>query len=378
MEDTAEQPAGDAETPRVWLVVGEKRGDNAQVRNLARAVGWPWDEKNVVMRSEWVDGKPRVAPSLDHVDRDRSDRLEGPWPDLVLTAGRRLTSVALWIKRQSGGRTRLVVVGKPRAHMRDFDLIVAAAHYVVPAAPNVARHAYPLMEVDRGALAATKQAWVGRLTLAPRPLTAVFVGGPTGGLRFGRAEAAALLSDARRLTAAHRGSLYIVTSRRTPTVVVDYLREAKRPDPMEQLAVYDPDTAPVENPYQGLLALADHFVVTTDSLSMMVEVAQLGRPLSLFALSRAPDFVERILERVGLLRPLDPTRDPLTAGGVLQRTLAGLGWPIHSRDLSAVSRRLVADGLAAWSTDPMPAPSRWPDEEIVEIASRIRELVRGG
>ena len=44
---------------------------------------------------------------------------------------------------------------------------------------------------------------------------------------------------------------------------------------------------PIENPYQGLLALADHFVVTTDSLSMMVEVARLGRPLSLFALGLA-------------------------------------------------------------------------------------------
>ena len=61
-----------------------------------------------------------------------------------------------------------------------------------PDAPNVARHSYPLMEVDREALARTKQAWVGRLTLASRPLTAVFVGGPTGGLRFGREEAAAL------------------------------------------------------------------------------------------------------------------------------------------------------------------------------------------
>jgi mitochondrial fission protein ELM1 len=375
MDDSEGQPGVAGLTPRVWLIVGEKRGDNAQVRNLVRALGWPAEEKSFVIKPEWVDEKPPVRASLAHVDLERSDRLEGPWPDLVLTAGRRLSSVALWIKQQSAGRTKVVVVGKPRGRLADFDLIIAAAHYVMPDSPNVVRHAYPLMEVDRLALARTKQAWVGRLTLAPRPLTAVFVGGPTGGLRFGREEAAALLADARRFVDEHRGSLYVVTSRRTPPAVVDYLREAKRPDPNEQLAVYDPDTASIGNAYQGLLALADHFVVTTDSLSMMVDVAQLGRPLSLFPLTRARGRIERLLEGIGLLRPIDPTRDPLPAGGVWQRMLDALGRPIHSRDLSAIARHLVADGLAAWSTEPMPPAGHWTDEALGDVAARIRALV---
>jgi mitochondrial fission protein ELM1 len=364
------------ERPTVWLVVGEKRGDNAQIRNLARRAGLDAIavEKSVVMKPEWVEGKPPVAASLDHVDLEKSDPLDGPWPDLVLCAGRRLASVALWIKEQSGGRTRLVVVGKPRGRADAFDLIVVAEHYVLPDAPNVARHAYPLMEVDHEALAETKKAWVGRLTLAPRPLTALFVGGPTGGLRFGVEEAQALHADARRLVAEHRGSLYIVTSRRTPPAVVDHFREAKAPDPNEQLAVYDASLAPLDNPYQGLLALADHFVVTTDSLSMMLEVAQLGRPLSLFALGRAPSAIERVLEGARLIRPVDPTRDAIPAGGVAARTLAALGRPIHSRDLTATARRLVADGLAAWSTDPMPTASRWADEALDGVARRVRAL----
>ena len=39
-----------------------------------------------------------------------------------------------------------------------------------------------------------------------------------------------------------------------------------------------------ENPYLGLLALADRFVVTSDSISMLVEVASLRRPLAIFDL----------------------------------------------------------------------------------------------
>ncbi len=365
-------------SPRVWLVVGEKRGDNAQVRRLARAAGLACVEKSVVMKPEWIDGKPPVDASLEHVDRDQSDALEGPWPDLVMTAGRRLASVALWIKRASGGRTKIVVIGKPRGLAAAFDLIVVAEHYVLPEGPNVARHAYPLMEVDSAALAETKKAWVGRLTLAPRPLTAVLVGGPTGGLRFGVEEARRLLEHARRFAAEHRGSFYVVTSRRTPAAVVEFLREAKGADPNEQLAVYDPSLAPIDNPYQGLLALADHFVVTTDSLSMMVEVAQLGRPLSLFALGRAQGPLERGLEAVGVLPRIDPTRDPIPAGGVGPRTLAALGRPIHSRDLTAIARRLVADGLAAWSSDPQPEPGVWRDEALDGIVTRVRALLPAG
>ena len=81
-----------------------------------------------------------------------------------------------------------------------------------------------------------------------------------------------------------------------------------------------------------------------------------------------------VLEGAGLLRPVDPTRDAIPAGGVAARTLAALGRPIHSRDLTATARRLVADGLAAWSTEPMPTASRWADEALDGVARRVRAL----
>src|SRR5512147_1543061 len=108
--------------PRTWLVLGEKNGDNAQVQRLAAALGWPCEVRRLRMRPEWVLGKPPVQPSLAHVDLARSDRLEPPWPDLVITVGRRLSSAGLWIRQRSGGRARLVLIGKPRRHLRRFDL----------------------------------------------------------------------------------------------------------------------------------------------------------------------------------------------------------------------------------------------------------------
>ena len=370
--DTLAPTSKDAQ-PMVWLLLGEKRGDNAQVRNLANAVGLPFVEKTMVMKPEWVDGKPPVAASIEHLDVERSDSLDGPWPDLVMTAGRRLASVALHLKQVSGGRTRLVVVGKPRGRTQDFDLIVVARHYVLADAPNVARHDLPLMNVDLEALAETKKAWVGRLTLLPRPLSALFVGGPTGGLRLDVETTRRLLEKTRQTVDQRRGSLYIVTSRRTPGPVNDFLREAKTPN--EQLYVYDAETPAHDNPYQGLLALADHFVVTTDSLSMMVEVARLGRPLSLFPLERATTGLEGFLTRVGLLRRLSPRNDAIPAGGLEARLASGLGRPVHSRDLTAISRLLVAERLASWLGDPVIQPEAYRDDALERVAARIRGLL---
>ena len=73
----------------VWLLLGDKAGDNAQVLALAEALGFACERKVLRPREPFVKGKPRVRASLHHLDPARSDRLEPPWPDLVITIGLR-------------------------------------------------------------------------------------------------------------------------------------------------------------------------------------------------------------------------------------------------------------------------------------------------
>src|SRR5262245_42622192 len=61
-------PNVESEPPRVWLVLGEKAGDNAQLRVVCDALGWPVEERRIAMRERWVRGKPRMRASLHHVD----------------------------------------------------------------------------------------------------------------------------------------------------------------------------------------------------------------------------------------------------------------------------------------------------------------------
>jgi len=131
-----------------------------------------------------VVGKPWVRASLHHLALARSDRLEPPWPDLVITVGRRPSMAALWIARQSGGRTKVVLIGKPSGKTRRFDLIVAGGETQMPALPNVLAVTLPLMRVDEAVVAAAASAWRPRLADLPRPLIGFMIGGPTGPFRF--------------------------------------------------------------------------------------------------------------------------------------------------------------------------------------------------
>ncbi len=358
--------AGPSRPPRVWLLVGDKLGDNAQVRMIARALDWPVEEKYLRMRPDFEFGKPRVKASLHHIDGAASAPLEPPWPDLVIAIGRRMSMAALWIKERSGGRSRIVLVGRPRRLLERFDLVVTATHYRLPPRPNVMRLDLPLMAVDPAAVEAAATEWGPRLTGLRRPLVALLVGGPTKPVRFDPDVAGDLLDRSLEFVRGLGGTLFVSTSRRTPAAIADLLEHRLPVD--ARLYRWRPDSA--DNPYLGLLGLADGFIVTGDSISMMVEVARLGKPLAIFRQPPSERPASRLLRPLGRL--LHGEAGPLRRlGDLLYRT----GLTGYSRDLEALHDLLFTRGLAVPLGAPFPATPRRAADEAAAVAARIKTLL---
>jgi hypothetical protein len=335
-------------TPRIWAVLGDKTGDNAQVVAIAERLPWPVETRQLVFKPRYRKGKPWFNASLRHVDRAASAPLEGPWPDLVITIGRRPAMAALWIRKQSGGRTRIVIIGRPKRNLDEFDLVVASAQYRLPDAPNVEKIGLPLMRVDPARIAAAAQEWAPVLDSLPRPLVVLLVGGATKPYRLD-AGTVPLLIDAARGYAGNTGTIYVSTSRRTSKPVVAAL--------MEQLPansrMYEVDSGE-PNPYLALLGAGDVFVITGDSMSMLTETARLGRRIAVFAL------------------PLDPL------WGTLARFRTALQWLRlvgFERDLGAFHAWLYAHNRAV-PVGRQPA-GRAPeaDDALERVVERIRRLV---
>ena len=261
----------------VWCLLGKKAGDNTQVRALAEELGWGYEEKHIAARPWELLSHLGGGVTLAGIDRSRSSALAAPWPDIVLSAGRRNEPVARWIQRQSGGRTRLVHIGRPWAPLSVWDLVITTPQYFLPEQANILRNRLPLHRVSTDDLIIAGEQLRPQLADLPRPWVAVLMGGDSGRFVMTRAKARRLGALARDLAAAAGGSLLVTDSPRTPRRAGDALQAQLQPP--HYCYRWDSGKA---NPYQGLLALADAFVVTGESMSMLAEAADTGRPLYIF------------------------------------------------------------------------------------------------
>jgi mitochondrial fission protein ELM1 len=358
--------------PKTWLLLGDKRGDNAQVEAIAQALGWRCERKFLEMREPWRVAKPKVEVSLHHIDLDRSDPLAPPWPDLVLTIGRRPSMAALWIGGQSAGRTRLVLVGKPSGMAERFDLVITSAENQMPPLANLLSISLPLMRVDTAAIAAAGEAWAERLGPLPRPLVGFLIGGPTGPFVYNATAVRRLLEGAAEV-AAKGGTPYLTTSRRTPPAVVAAL--AERLPPGAKLFRWQPEAT--DNPYLGLLGRADGFVVTGDSISMLVEVVRLRRPLGIFQLpTSAAGSLDRLRRSFARVVFEPAARAP--AGDWRRRFALALyetGVIGYTRDFEAFHAMLFERGLAVPAGQPLTPPSGEVPDDLGGVVARIRSLM---
>ena len=323
-----------APAPRIWALLGDKLGDNAQVQAIINALELPTEVKYLHMQEQWELGKPRFAPSLDHIDGDTSDKLEPPWPELIITVGRRLSQAALWVKEQSRNQTKIALIGRPKRWPDKFDLVIGPPQYQLPDAPNIVHLTMPLMRPDAERISQGVDLWRERLSKLPRPLTAVFVGGQTRPFRFDPSVANLLAAELNAVVHRDGGSLFVSTSRRTTAEVSDALRCSLRPD--ARFFAWEQGD-PGENPYHALLGSADRFVVTQDSISMIVEAVHMRRPVAIFALPRHAKGVDKIIE---------PITASLAPGRLIGDWLRRTGMIGYGRDLEAFRRSLIDSGLA--------------------------------
>ena len=331
--------------PAIWVLTGAKTGDNAQVLRAADAMGAPFTIKKIAVKPEFETAKPRVEASLNHIDRQSSDPLAPPWPDLVITIGRRLSLAALWIKQQSGAKTRIALFNAPKGEAEQFDLLVAPSYYRIEDSPRICRIGLPLIAVDGERIATARAGFAGSLGQMEKPLHALLLGGDMGKEKLEPQFAVDILLRMRQAHAA-KGSIFVSTSRRTPPPVADAIAPHLRPS--DRLFRWSAHAA--DNPYAGLLAHGDSFTITSDSLSMLTEVARLGKPLVI----------------------AEPTSRSGLADGL--RKLLGLS---GARDLSEAAHYLYAGGYAVRLGETPRQPPAPPPDDTEKVAQRLRQLASG-
>ena len=364
--------------PRVWIVDAYRAGERTQLRALAEGLGWPCEIKTLRYRRLEMRTTLFRGSDLRGVDRAASDALAPPWPDLVLSMGMRNEPVSRWIRDQSGGRTRIVHLGRLWSDPAQFDLVITTPQYRVPDRDNVLRNALPLHGFGPERLRTAAALWAPRLAHLPRPFLTVNIGGTSGPYAFGPRAADRLVRDSVALARARGASLLVSSSARTPIAAIDAFA-AQRAVPME-LYRWRPDDP--DNPYPGFLALADEVIVTADSISMLSEAQGTGTPVHMFdtgagRLSMRHDMhvAAGNVELARALAQQDRDRPDIAPGALAYRALMRWGWQHLSRDISRMHLRLVQSGRMGWLGDPPPegAAAAAPSD-LARAIARIEAL----
>ena len=265
----------------------------SQALGLAEAVGLPIEEKRIVVRRPWALLPGGLVPMPLSALDPSGDRLEPPWPRLVVGCGRRSIGPALAVKHASGGRTLAAYVQNPEFAGAKFDLVAAMPHDRVRGT-NVVAVPTALNRVTPERLAEAQGTWRSHFCSGSRPLLGVLIGGDNGNYRLSDAVVARLIRVLRRAHAQHGMHAAITPSRRTSEAAKQTIRAALASDPLGTL--WD-ETG--ENPYYGILALADRLIVTAESISMISEALATGKPVHVLPLegrgARHDAFLQRVL-----------------------------------------------------------------------------------
>lgn len=320
-DPTLPSPKGDM-APLVWVLHDGKAGMASQALGLAEATGFPFVEKSLAVRAPWAYLPPQLWLTPLAAVSDQGLPLRPPWPDVVIGCGRNTAAPALAIRRASGGRTITAQIQDPRLGRGAFDLMIVPEHDRLRG-PRVITSAGALNRVTPEKLAAARARFPELATL-PRPILGALIGGSNRAYKLGLDRLAQIADEIATGVKASGGSVVLTPSRRTGSEGVALLRERLQGLPV---AIWDMTG---DNPYYAYLAVADAFLVTADSVSMISEAAMTGKPVHIIDLDGGDAKFARFhqaMRETGITRPFTgrieswrypPLDDTARAGAALR------------------------------------------------------------
>lgn len=268
----------------IWALFDDRMGSIGQARGILQELADDYEiiEKKIVYtKFAALPNCIRGSRFLIGVDTQKSDKLKGEdYPDIVLSISRRTAPIALWIKRHSKNKTKIVQLMLPGKYgTKNMDLIIVSEHdrgkaegdniFYITGCPH---------RVNDKTLNEARQKWEHEFAHLPRPLTAVLVGGAIKSKPFTDKNAELLANNIANVQNMVSGSILITSSRRTGKSAEDIIMNKIKDIPSYTYLWGDKK----ENPIMGFYACADRIIVTGDSVSMTCEACGSGKPVLIF------------------------------------------------------------------------------------------------
>ena len=209
-------------------------------------------------------------------------------PPFVIIGGGRVAVKVTAILKTYFSETIAIVVQKPQQPLSAFDMVIAPQHDRVRGDNVIETIGAPNILTQEGLLKGKEE--LNLSPQSPSPFVMVIVGGSTKYYKLNPDVLDKLAKDLWILHQKYGGTYLITLSRRTglknskalETSLKKYFKPCESNPPY---ILWDGTSGTPENlSYQGMLGIADHVIVTEDSVSMISEACFTGKPVYIYSL----------------------------------------------------------------------------------------------
>lgn len=282
---------------KAWVITDGKIGCIRQAEGLALALGVEFDAK-IIKAKPYIPQYPAwIRDTMLGLIEKGNDKLSEPWPDIIISCGTHTIPFVLNIKKQSAGKIYSIYVQNPHKALKDFDTVIAMDHDRI-SAENTIKTDLALNPITKESLVAAKKEFEKSLPSVPHHQNAIIIGGDTSRSKMTEDICFDLIEKIKFIRKHHKGGLFISPSRRTPSAMLNMLKETfgKEKD------IYIVNLHSTYNPYFGILSISKKIFVTNDSISMVSEACAAGKkvfviPLKDFNLGKTETFIQNTLRQ---------------------------------------------------------------------------------
>lgn len=220
------------------------------------------------------------------INGDKLNELLSINPDIIIYSGRRLTKIAIYLKKHSSNKNiKLITITNPECNFREFYKVILPFHDrdVEDKYNNIIRIIGSISSFDENKMKDDAEYLVKHtLRTNQTKYVSFFIGGSTKTKTFNKFKFSTFVQQLSNIIRKQDYTLLISTSRRTSDDCFNTLEN----NLFCKNYLYNWKQAQIDktikNPYNAYLYLSDIVVATADSISMISEALTLGKSVYLY------------------------------------------------------------------------------------------------
>ena len=251
---------------KALLLTQGMHGMISQAEGLAKALNLDYKHQTIKLKTFWNYVPPKFTPISEKILSEQFTCNA----KVVISCGRKSVIPSIFLKKKFGKDILNIHIQDPKVKLSNFDFIVAPEHDGLKG-QNVLTSKGAIHYLTNNELDINENYLKSRINNKKKIVTLI-MGGPTKHYDYNDKAIDNIFLKIKKNFLENNYQLIVVPSMRTPQHIID---KAKNYFKEDQIVIPDVD----KKAYLCSLKIANHIIITCDSISMISEAAITGKPI---------------------------------------------------------------------------------------------------